>query len=172
MRERITNMDLAPMSQPAVITPAFLDRILTLLAPLFLGATGGDMAAARDTVRSTLASYHVRTDNEVRLAALVVAFGFGALDALSKAANRELSLDQVMDLRDNATALSAAGHQNQAVLDRLRKPRQAEPAPDPEPAGVPAGTNVNDLRSFERSGPQARGTEQAAQPAGRRTTMH
>jgi hypothetical protein len=111
------------MSQPVAFTPAFLDKVLTFLAPLFVAAAGGDMGTARQTVRATLASYHTRNDNELRLAALVVAFGFGALDALGKAADRALSLDQVMDLRDNATALSQAGDRAQTMLDTLRRRR-------------------------------------------------
>jgi hypothetical protein len=140
------------MSQPAAITAAFLDRILTLLAPLFLAATGGDMVAARDAVRSTLASYHARTDAELRLAALVIAFGFGALDALGKAVDPDLSLNQVLRLRGNATALSRASHQNQAVLDRLHKVGPAEPAPEPgaEP-DLPASVETQDLVSFTRA---------------------
>ena len=72
-----------------------------------------------DAVRASLASSHARTDAELRLAALVIAFGFGALDALGKAVDPELSLNQVLRLRSNATALSRAGHQNQAVLNTM-----------------------------------------------------
>jgi hypothetical protein len=122
------------MSHSVTITAAFLDRILGLLAPLFLAATGGDVAAARDAVSATLAGYHIRNDNELRLVALSIAFGFGALDALSQAAGSNLPLNQVMRLRSNATALSRAGHQNEAVLDKVRKQTASEPAPEPEPA--------------------------------------
>ncbi|HEX3574708.1 MAG TPA: hypothetical protein VHU42_08925 [Rhodopila sp.] len=141
------------MSQPAAITAAFLDKILTLLAPLFLAATGGDMAAARDAVRSTLANSHARTDAELRLTALVIAFGFGALDALGKAVDPDLSVNQVLRLRTNATALSRASHQNQAVLDRMHKAEPAEPAPEPELAepDLPASIETEDLVSFTRA---------------------
>jgi hypothetical protein len=167
------------MSQPALATAAFLDRILALLAPLFLAATGGDIEAARDAVRSTLASYQIRTDAELRLVALVIAFGFGALDALGKAASPELSLNQVMRLRSNATALSRAGHQNQAVLDRLRK---QSPVAEPHPAepDLPTSAETEDLITFARhimqAGPrhasplsrqQRRAAERAAEKARR-----
>jgi len=116
------------MTRPAAITPAFLDRILALLAPLFLAAAEGAMDAAREAAWSALASHHPRTDNELRLAAMVVAFGFAALDTLGRAMDGALSLDEVMDLRDTATALSAAGHQSQTMLDRSYKQVQSEPA--------------------------------------------
>jgi hypothetical protein len=149
------------MSQPGV-TAAFLDRIITLLAPLFLAATGGDVEAARDTVRVTLASYNARNDTELRLAALIVAFGFGALDALGKAVNPGLSLDQVMRLRSHATALSRAGHQNQAVLDKLHKQGSGESAP--ARTDLPASTEAEDLLAFARM--PARSKAPAAPPTG------
>jgi hypothetical protein len=153
--EHITNTDPAQMSQSSAITPAFLDRILTLLVPLFLAATGADMGVARETVRSTLADYRARNYNEVRLAALVVAFGFGALEALGNAADRALSLDQVMDLRDNATALSQAGDRAQAVLDALRRRRLAERAVDSGLDCLPVSTGADELLALVRSLPAA-----------------
>ncbi len=139
------------------ITAALLDRIIGLLAPLFLAATAGDVATARDAARGMLASYNSRNDEELRLHALVIAFGFGALDALAQASGPGLSLNQVMRLRSNATALSRAGHQNQAVLDRRRKQSAAEPAPEPEPAqtGLPDSLHTADLVAFARQGKRA-----------------
>jgi hypothetical protein len=139
------------------MTPAFLDKILTLMAPLFVTATGGDVEAARETVRATLASYQARNDNELRLAALVVMFGFGVLDALSKAADPALSLDQVMDLRDNATALSQAGDRAQTALDALRRRRLAESAAGPRLNALPSSVGPDDLLAFVRSEPVVRG---------------
>lgn len=72
------------MLNPAAFTAAVLDRILALLAPLFLSAVGGDAAAARDAANALLASYEPRTNRELRFAALAIAFSFGALDALSR----------------------------------------------------------------------------------------
>jgi hypothetical protein len=134
-------------TQPTV---AFQDKVLTLLAPLFLAATSGDMGAARETVRATLADYRARTDDELRLAALVVAFGFGALDALSRATSPDLTLEAVMDLRDNAITLSQAGDRTQTALDKLLKRRPDEAEPVAGPAGLPVSIEVNDLLDFAR----------------------
>jgi hypothetical protein len=155
------------MSQLLAITPAFLDCILTLLEPLFLPATAGDSEAARATVRETLADYGARTDDELRLAALVVAFGFGALDALGKAANKDLSLDEVMDLRDSATALSTAADKSQVALDRLQKQRPARV----QPATLPDSMEGRDLVTFARSG-EAAATRESGDSSRGRTTMH
>ncbi len=148
---------MSSVPQSATITAALLDRIIRLLAPLFLDATAGDLIAARDAARGMLASYNSRDDEELRLHALVIAFGFGALDALAQAAGSGLSLNQVMRLRSNATALSRAGHQNQAVLDRCRKQSAAEPAPEPEPAQteLPDSLRTADLVAFTRHGKRA-----------------
>lgn len=164
------------MSQQAVVSPAFLDQILTLLAPLFLAAAGGDSEAARDAVRQTLAEHRARNDNELRLSALVVAFGFGALDALSKAANKDLSLDEVMDLRDSAIALSTAEHQSQLTLDKLQK----RPPTAAMPADLPASAESRDLVAFASSfdadaqGGQRKSAAKASRDAPRagRETMH
>jgi hypothetical protein len=176
------------MTQPtaqttAQPTAAFQDKILTLLAPLFLVATGGDVGAARETVRATLVDYRARTDDELRLAALVVAFGFGALDALSRAANPDLTLEAVMDLRDNAIALSQAGDRTQAALDRLLKRRPDETRSTAEPTDLPASIEVDDLLTFARKqAPVGRADVKAKQqrdfrtldvrPSGSRTTLH
>jgi hypothetical protein len=135
------------MSQPLAITPAFLDCILTLLEPLFLPATAGDSEAARATVRETL--------------------GFGALDALGKAANKDLSLDEVMDLRDSATALSTAADKSQVALDRLQKQRPARV----QPATLPDSMEGRDLVTFARSG-EAAATRESGDSSRGRTTMH
>jgi hypothetical protein len=169
-----------PTPQP---TAAFQDKILTLLAPLFLVATGGDVDAARETVRATLIGYRARTDDELRLAALVVAFGFGALDALSRASNPDLTLDAVMDLRDNAIALSQAGERSQTVLDGLLKRRAHGAASMAEPAALPASIEVDDLLAFARNqAPVGHAGVKAKQqrvfrtlrvtPSGSRTTLH
>ncbi len=138
------------MSQPAAVTSAFLDKILTLLAPLFLTAAGGKLEVARDAVRSTLTCYNARTDEELRLAALIVAFSFGALDALSQAASPDLSLNQILRLRGNAVALSRASNKNEAALDQLH---EQDPAAEAEPAEpeLPASIETPALVAFART---------------------
>ncbi len=136
------------LAQP---TSAFQDKVLTLLAPLFLVATRGDVGAAREAVRTTLVGYRARTDDELRLAALVVAFGFGALDALSRATSPDLTLEAVMDLRDNAITLNQAGDRAQTALDRLLKRRPDQALPTAGLAALPASIEADDLLAFARN---------------------
>lgn len=164
------------MSFPAAMTAIVVDKILAYLAPLFLDATG-DLAAAREAAGALLASFGARTDRELRLAALTLAFSFGALDALGRAANPELGLNQVMRLRGNANALNRAAVQNERRLEKLHRqaPGEIEAAPDPLPAAdhppdpdpmaadfLPTGVEPAELLAFTRI---AAGISPASAPA-------
>jgi len=106
------------------ITQVFLDKVFSLLVPLFLTAAGGNPEAARLAVESLLASYDVETEEEMRLAAEITSFGFGALEALCNSMAPDLSLSAVLRLRGSANAMHRSGHQCQRALDKLRKERQ------------------------------------------------
>jgi hypothetical protein len=141
------------MLNPAAFTAAVHDRLLVLLAPLFLTVVAGDTEAARNAARDLLASYNPRNNRDLRLAALAIAFSFGALDALSRAADPDLPINQILRLRGNASALNRAAHQNETRLDK----RTGEPdtaAPD-EPTDLPASSKTEDLAAYVRPAPPA-----------------
>jgi hypothetical protein len=128
------------------ITAIFLDTIIGPLVPWFLTAADGDIKAARHTVISMLASYNVETEEELRLAAEIVSFSFGIMEALSKAMDPDLPLNAVLRLRGSANASQRSKHQCQRVLDRLRKERRTAvaapklPPPAPNVSPDPAHT--------------------------------
>ncbi len=130
------------------ITQVILDKILAFLAPLFLDAVAGDTAAAREAARALLAGYNPRTDKELRRAALIIAFDFGALDALSRSIADDLSVNQVLRFRGNANALNRSSLQNQKALDALQ---QLEAEPAEEVGDLPASLEPADLASFART---------------------
>jgi hypothetical protein len=137
------------MSQPAAISSVVMNRILDFLAGLFLETCAGNTDVARGAARDLLESYDARTGKELRLAALAIAFGFGALDALSKANDATLTLAQVLRLRGCANALNRSAQQNERQLEKRHKePPQAD-APEDEP--LPASTATEDLIAFTRS---------------------
>jgi hypothetical protein len=136
------------MHRPPTITEVILEKILAFLAPLFLDAASGDAAAARAAARALLAEYNARTDNELRRAALIIAFDFGALDALSRSVADDLTLNQVLRLRGNANALNRASLQNQKALETLQ---QTEPEPTEETADLPVSLEPAELVSFART---------------------
>jgi hypothetical protein len=146
------------MSQPATITAAIFDKILAFLAPLFLVATTGDIGAAQEAASAMLASYNPRTNREMRFAALSIAFAFGALETLSKAADPELALNQVLRLRGNANALNRSAQQNESRLEKLQKQPPVvidtlapEATPDTPAEALPASSAAADLLTFARS---------------------
>ncbi len=127
------------MSLSPVITPAILDKFITLLVPLFLAGVDGDMATARHAACRMLASYNAETEAELSLAAEIVCFSFGVLEALGNAMNPDLTPNAVLRLRGSANSLHRSAHQCQRTLDRLRKERtrgnaaEVVPIPAPEP---------------------------------------
>jgi hypothetical protein len=106
------------------IAPAFLEEIVARLLHLFILGAGGDETAARYAVLSTLAAYDPEDEQELRLAAEIISFGFAALEALAKAMNPDLPVNAVLRLRGNANAAHRSGHQCQRTLDKLRKERR------------------------------------------------
>jgi len=114
------------MTPLGTITTPVLDKMIAFLAPLFLDTMDASLATARHAAARMLASYDARTDQELRLAAEIIAFGFGALDALRRAANPDLSTKEVLRLRGNANSLNRAGQQNQRLLDRLHRRRTSD----------------------------------------------
>ena len=154
------------MSQPATITTAIFDKILAFLAPLFLVAATDDIGAAQEAAGAMLASYNPRTNRELRFAALSIAFAFGALETLSKAADPDLALNQVLRLRGNANALNRSAQQNEVRLEKLQKQppvvietvaaeatsdATAAALPASTAAALPASSAAADLLTFARS---------------------
>ena len=112
------------MSFFPTIAPAFLEEMVAHLLHLFIRGAGGNEAAARYAVLSTLVAYDPEDEQELRLAAEIISFGFAALEALAKAMNPDLPLNAVLRLRGNANAAHRSGHQCQRTLDKLRKERR------------------------------------------------
>ncbi len=151
------------MTRSSTVSATVLEQLVTFLIPLFIGQSPDDPGTARQAARQTLTSYGAETDREIRLAALIVAFGFGALDALAKAAEPGLPMNLVLRLRGNANALNRAAQQNERLLDKLRQQRLAgDPAAaptagdtDPPATALPASSQIPDLLAFARSALQA-----------------
>jgi hypothetical protein len=150
------------MSRPAAITAVALEKILGFLAPLFITGEQCDLATATAVARELLVSYGGRTNKEIRLAALTIAFSFGALDSLGRSVAADLSINQILRLRGNANALHRAAHKSEGALDRLH---QADPEPDQEePAeDLPISIETPDLVAFARPVQLSRQQRRAAE---------
>jgi hypothetical protein len=117
------------MPLPARIACAIMDTVLGRLTLLFMTGAVGDLAIARQAAAQMLAAYNIETEEELRLAAEIISLGFHVLEALSQAADPDLSLNQVIRLRGSAVSLSRESHKFQRKLDQLQRDRRA---------GVPA----------------------------------
>jgi pyruvate/2-oxoglutarate dehydrogenase complex dihydrolipoamide acyltransferase (E2) component len=123
------------------ITPIILDKVIGHLAPHFLAASNGDLPTARHAASQILAAYHAENEEELRLAADIVSFGFHALETLAEAADPELSPNRKLRLRGNAVSLNRQSHKSWRKLDQLRRQRLAV-SPQPERAPQPCADPV------------------------------
>lgn len=139
------------------ITQTVFDRVMAFLAKIFLPTCAYDPERARDAALEALAEYDPRTNRELRLAALALAFSLGALDALSRAADEELSVNQVLRLRSSANALHrSASHAEQALAEEREAPEDAQPGKTPvedAEAPLPATTEPAEMAAFARATP-------------------
>jgi hypothetical protein len=123
-----------PMPPPEILHPsAFLERLIRLLLPYFLGVCP-DLDAARAEILETLASYGARTRSEMLNAAEIIAYGLSGLDALFEAKTAEMSPSLRLRYRGCANNLSRSCQKAEQMLTkRLASdlPQSAEPHPEP-----------------------------------------
>ncbi|WP_158925546.1 hypothetical protein [Acidisphaera sp. S103] len=126
------------MSQTATLPAAILETILVRLTALFLVGTGGDLVAARQAAFLMLDAYHPETEDELSLAAAIIAFNFQALEALSQSAAPDIPLTRILRLRSGAVSLNREADKAGQRLIKLQQARQQgiqmETQPEPEPA--------------------------------------
>ena len=128
------------MSLPTTVARAILDTILGRLTSLFLTGANGDTIVARDAASQMLSAYHAETEEELGLAADIISCRFQTLEALSDAAQPDLSLNKVLRLRGGAVGLSREGHKSQRKLDQVQRDRRTgarQSQPQPEAASAP-----------------------------------
>ncbi len=147
------SLTTAPTTAPTKALPAaVLETVLPGLAALFLTGTDGDIAAARHAACQMLADYHPETENELRLAANIIAFSFHALEALGQASAPGVSLTRVLRLRGSAVSLSRESAKAERRLGQLQKARQ-QPipqarVPDTPPDPVQAAPKIGKHRDL------------------------
>ena len=141
------------MSSFPAVAPAFLEEMVAYLLHLFIRGAGGDEAAARHAVLSTLAAYDAEDEQELRLAAEIISFGFATLEALARAMNPDLPLNAVLRLRGNANAAHRSGHQCQRTLDKLRKERRTAAVHSPAPKRPARSAAPTEAPTVSQPGP-------------------
>ena len=113
-----------------------MNLIVAFLAPMFLGAAGGDIGFARTAATQTVNAYRTRSHADLVAIAQVIAFGLAALGSLSLSMADDLSLSMILRLRGNANALDRSAERSRRALRESRPanapPDTAEPDPHPE----------------------------------------
>jgi hypothetical protein len=112
-----------------------LHLIITLLAPTFLVASGGDIYFARVAALDTVNAYRARDHADLIAIAQIIACGLTGLGSLSLSMADDISLSMTLRLRGNAVALSRVAEQNRRTL-RESRPGTA-PLADMRQAGEP-----------------------------------
>jgi hypothetical protein len=109
-----------------------LNFVVMLIAPIFLGVTGGDVALARMAALETINDYRARNHADLIAVAQIVGFGLAALGSLSLSMADDISLSMTLRLRGNAVSCNCAAEQNRKARLRVQA-QEPRPAPDPEP---------------------------------------
>jgi hypothetical protein len=120
------------MSQPDTETGSsiLLNAVITLLAPMFLWTTGGDVAFARLAAMETLEAYHATGPRSLITATKIIAFELAALWSLSQSMSDDISLSMTLRLRGNANSMDRAAARNRQTLDQDRRIAEAPDLPN------------------------------------------
>jgi hypothetical protein len=161
MSETTTPTDPQTSRRPSEIV---LNLLATLLAPMFLGVTGGDIALARMAAIETVGAYRAGTVLDLIAVAQIVGYGLAALGSLSLSMEDDLSLSMILRLRGSANACSRSAEQNRRALGKVpinapiphhettaAEPSRATPDPDPQ---TPPGLHMPELHTPELHTPE------------------
>jgi hypothetical protein len=103
-----------------------INLIVTLLAPIFVTAAGGDIGRARVAALETLTAYQARSHASLIKVANIIAFGLATLGSLSLSMGDDVPIPLVLKLRSNATALDRSTDRNERSLRALQADTAAE----------------------------------------------
>jgi hypothetical protein len=136
------------MTQPTSLHPAdtMLNLLAILLAPMFLPATGGDIAVARLAAIQTINDYRAQNRANLLAVAQIIAFGLCALGSLSLSMADDLSLSMTLRLRGNASSLNRSAEQNRRALTPNQPDTSTQAAAPPETEPEPETMTQEDHR--------------------------
>jgi hypothetical protein len=106
------------------VTDLFMNLVTALLAPMFLGAAGGDLVLARAAAIQVVNDYRAQTHADILCVAQIVAFGLSALGSLSLAMAGDVTTALTLRLRSSAVSANRAGENCRRALTRPPEPQQ------------------------------------------------
>jgi hypothetical protein len=110
-----------------------MSLIVSLLAPMFLALSGGDINCARMAAFETLNAYQVRSNADLIAIAQIIAYGLAALGSLSLSMADDISLSMTLRLRSNANACTRSAELNRRVVEKARLYNQPPGTPETRP---------------------------------------
>jgi hypothetical protein len=131
---------------------------VTLLAPMFLIASGGDIELARQAAASTITAYGARSHADLIAISQIIGCSLTALASMSLSMQDTLSLSMMLRLRTNANAMMRNGERT----SRSRKDFVPNTAPAETVAEDPRFQEANILA--EVAATQQRLAQTQAQP--------
>lgn len=90
--------------------------IVSLLAPMFLGLTNGDISQARAAAAQMVNAHCARDQADLIAVAQIIAFGIAAVGSLSLSMADDISVSLALRLRSNANACQRSAEQNRRAL--------------------------------------------------------
>jgi hypothetical protein len=111
-----------------------ITSVVALLAPMFLGASNGDVGHARMATIEMLNAYQIRNHAELLMVAQIVGFGLAALGCLGLSMADDIPLAMTLRLRGGANALNRSAEHNRRALEKGQadsaRPQRHPAAPD------------------------------------------
>ena len=176
MTETTTNME--PTAEVATRpSGTLMSLIIALLAPMFLGVSGGDVGLARLAAIETVNAYRARNHADLLAVAQIVAFGLAALGSLSLSLADEIAIPMALRLRANANACNRSAEQNRRALARsladntLPQPPMDEPASPPTLADDDPSPGEDAFLSGAAAGLLAAESQARLEPTARRISV-
>jgi hypothetical protein len=113
------------MSETATAAPVrpaevLITLLVTLLAPMFVGASGGDIVLARLAAIETINDYRARNHADLIAVAQIIGFGLAALGSLSLSMAGDVPLSLTLRLRGNANACTRSAEHNRRAIREYR----------------------------------------------------
>jgi hypothetical protein len=150
-----TNPPPEAAAGPVLPADILTNLVVTLLAPMFLVAGGGDIGFASMAALQTMSSYRTRTLADLIVAAQIVAYGLAALGSLGLSMEDGISLSMVLRLRGNNNACTRSAEHNRRSLEKSLAedppPNPAAPTQDPAVAEYEAEVMANVAETKKRT---------------------
>jgi hypothetical protein len=148
---QITTQDQDDCVHPADI---LINVIVTLLAPMFLMSSDGDIGLARAAALETIRCYRVQNQASLITVGNIIAFGLATLGSLSLSMADDLGIPLVLRRRSNANALDRSANRNERALQAVGQQEAAKPSsPGLDEAEVRASVAEAQQRAAELRAP-------------------